>query len=135
VANSWVSSRLAPTEKGTGDPVTIPTQPEPADATRFATRPKQRRKELVNATDNEQAKLRKKTVTEALAWLGAPDFIAPPVRVAAHGQMVAGMWRQYAADDRTLDPETVAEQFARAEREYSVAIHNRAVIRQYGVTA
>jgi hypothetical protein len=109
------------------------TKPEPSQASQFATRPKQRRKELVNATDNEMGKLRKETVTEALAWLGAPDFIAPPVRVAAHGQMVAGMWRQYAADDRTLDPETVAEQFARAEREYSAAIHNRAVIRQYGV--
>jgi hypothetical protein len=108
--------------------MTIPAQPEPSDATRFATRPKQRRKELVNATDNEMAKDRKTTVLKALSRLfhGEHD--------AAHLEMVAGMWRQYSIeDDRTLDPEAVAEQFTRAEREYSAAIHNRAVIRQYGV--
>jgi hypothetical protein len=110
--------------------MTIPTQPEPSDATRFATRPKQRRKELVNATDNEQAADRKKTVTKTLIAL------RESARGEAHLEMVAGMWRQYSIeDDRTLDPETVAEQFTRAEREYSAAIHNRAVIREYGMPA
>jgi hypothetical protein len=107
--------------------VTIPTQPEPADATRFATRPKQRRKELVNATDNKLAKLRKETVAKALAFLSVPT--------AALQILEEGVWRQWVEDDRTLDPETVAEQFTRAEREDSAAIHNRAVIREYGMPA
>jgi hypothetical protein len=107
---------------------------QPSDATRFATRPKQRKAELANATDNTLADLRKETVAEALAWLGAPEFIAPPVPVAAHGQMVAGMWRQYAKDDRTLDPETVAEQFAVKERELSDAVKLRALARQHGLS-
>jgi hypothetical protein len=108
--------------------MTIPTQPEPSDATRFATRPKQRRKELVNATDNEMAKDQKKTITQTLGLL-SEGHLWP-----AQLEMIGGLWRQYSMkDDRTLDPETVAEQFTRAEREYSAAIHNRAVIRQYGV--
>jgi hypothetical protein len=109
--------------------VTIPTQPEPADATRFATRPKQRRKELVNATDNTLAKLRKETVKATLAALG--ERLPGEARRA----MKDGVEEQHKVDDRTLDPETVAEAFARAEREYSAAIHNRAVIREYGITA
>jgi hypothetical protein len=125
--------------------MTIPAQPEPSDATRFATTQKQRKAELVNATDNEQAELRKEALTKALWCLAAPTeadlkagewwpgFHSDPE--AAHTELVAGMWMQFAKDDRTLDPETVAEQFARAEREYTAAIHNRAVIRQYGVVA
>jgi hypothetical protein len=109
--------------------MTVPTQPEPSDATRFATRPKQRRKELVNATDNEMGKLRKETIAEAIGAVLAGNVWKARVALAA------GMWRQHDADDRTLDPETVAEQFTRAEREYAAAIHNRAVIREYGITA
>jgi hypothetical protein len=116
----------------------IPTQPEPSDATRFATRPKQRRKELVNATDNTLAKLRSEAIAKALGALVAghedPRF-ADRARGTAHRELEEGMWRQWVEDDRTLDPETVAEQFARAEREYSAAIHNRAVIRAYGMSA
>jgi fido (protein-threonine AMPylation protein) len=119
--------------------MTIPTQPEPSDATKFATRPKQRRKELVNATDNTLTKLRKETVKAALAALLAGQqedgrFHADALR-ATHLVLEEGMWRQWVEDDRALDPETVAEAFARAEREYSAAIHNRAVIAQYGITA
>jgi hypothetical protein len=123
--------------------MTIPAQPEPSDATRFATRPKQRRKELVNATDNTLTKLREEARAEVMDALAAPtvqDLQFGQLRLdergqpaVAHGLLVSGIWRQYRKDDRTLDPETVAEQFARAEREYSAAIHNRAVIRQYGV--
>jgi hypothetical protein len=106
----------------------VTTQPEPSDATRVATRPKQRRKELVNATDNEMAEAREETVKAALDALGA----GMP-RVARH-EMRNGMWRQWRIEDhRALDPETVAEQFTRAEREYSAAIHNRDVIARYGV--
>jgi fido (protein-threonine AMPylation protein) len=119
--------------------MTIPTQPEPSDATRFATRPKQRRKELVNATDNTLGKLRKETVKAALAALLAGQqedgrFHADALK-ATHLVLEEGMWRQWVADDRTLDPEAVAEQFTRAEHEYSAAIHNRAVIREYGMPA
>jgi crotonobetainyl-CoA:carnitine CoA-transferase CaiB-like acyl-CoA transferase len=115
--------------------VTIPTQPEPADATRFATRPKQRRKELVNATDNTLTKLRKETVKAAMDALlaGSDDILHAADLAIAHRVLEEGMWRQWVEDDRTLDAETVAEQFTRAEHEYSAAIHNRAVIRQYGV--
>jgi hypothetical protein len=109
--------------------MTIPTQPEPSDATRFATRPKQRRKELVNATDNKLAKLRKETVKATLAALG--ERLPGEARRA----MKDGVKEQHKVDDRTLDPETVWEAFRRAEREYSAAIHNRAVIREYGITA
>jgi hypothetical protein len=109
--------------------MTIPTQPEPSDATRFATRPKQRKRELVNATDNTLAKLRKETVAAALAALG--ERLPGEARRA----MNDGVEEQHKADDRTLDPETVWEAFTRAEHEYSAAIHNRAVIRQYGVVA
>jgi hypothetical protein len=106
------------------------TQPEPSDATKFATRPKQRKRELVNATDNEMAKAREETVKAALDALGA----GMP-RVARH-EMRNGMWRQWRIEDhRTLDPETVWEAFTRAEHEYSAAIHNRAVIREYGMPA
>jgi hypothetical protein len=121
------------------------TQPEPSDATRFATRPKQRRKELVNATDNTQAKLRRETLdlaenalampTKALLSVGdwLPDIPGNPAE--ALRLLDEGVWRQWVEDDRTLDPETVWEAFRRAEREYSAAIHNRAVIRAYGVVA
>jgi hypothetical protein len=117
--------------------MTIPTQPEPSDATRFATRPKQRRKELVNATDTTLAKLRKETIAKAMAALMAgQDIRLHAVSLGkAHRELEEGVWRQWVEDDRTLDPEAVAEQFARAEHEYSAAIHNRAVIRAYGITA
>jgi hypothetical protein len=117
--------------------MTIPIQPEPSDATRFATRPKQRKAEVRNATDNEMGKLRKETIGKAMAALMAgQDIRLHAVSLGkAHRELEEGMWRQWVADDRTLDPETVAEQFTRAEREYSAAIHNRAVIREYGVVA
>jgi hypothetical protein len=115
--------------------MTIPEQPEPSDATRFATRPKQRRKELVNATDNTLAKLRKETVGKALAELTDNPEVVTSARTAAVHRLEEGVWRQWVEDDRPLDPEMVAEQFARAEREYGAAIHNRAVIREYGITA
>jgi hypothetical protein len=124
----------------------IPTKPEPSDATRFATRPKQRKAETTNATDNEMGKLRREARAVALVALAAPTkaqlksgewllMLATPGNPAkAHRVLEEGMWKQWVVeDDRTLDPETVAEAFARAEREYSAAIHNRAVIRQYGV--
>jgi hypothetical protein len=113
------------------------TEPEPSDATRFATRPKQRKRELVNATDNTLAKLRGETVAGAMAAIlaGEDDILHAADLAIAHRVLEEGMWRQWVADDRTLDPETVAEQFTRAEREYSAAIHNRAVIRAYGVVA
>jgi hypothetical protein len=111
------------------------TEPEPSDATRFATRPKQRKAEVRNATDNEMGKLRKETIGKAMAALMAgQDIRLHAVSLGkAHRELEEGMWRQWVEDDRTLDPETVAEAFTRAEREYSAAIHNRAVIREYGV--
>jgi hypothetical protein len=118
--------------------VTIPTQPEPSDATRFATRPKRRKREERNVTDNKLEKLRRETVGKALGALvaGHEDLrFADRARGVARRELEEGMWRLWVEDDRSLDAETVAEQFARAEREYSAAIHNRAVIRQYGVTA
>jgi hypothetical protein len=108
--------------------MTIPTQPEPSDATRFATRPKQRKAELVNATDNEMAKDRKKTVTKALARLAAGSMMD------AQLEMVAGLWRQYSIeDDRVLDPETVAEQFTAATERHETDIRRRAVLAQHGI--
>jgi hypothetical protein len=108
--------------------MTIPTQPEPSDATRFATRPKQRRKELVNATDNEMAADRKKTVTLALGLLSEGH------RWPAQLQMIAGLWRQYSiTDDRLLDPESVAEQFGDAKERYETDIRRRAVLAQHGI--
>jgi hypothetical protein len=104
------------------------TQPEPSDATRFATRPKQRRKELVNATDNEMGKDRKKTVERTLGLL------AEGHRWPAQLEMVAGLWRQYSIeDDRTLDPETVAEQFTRSTERHETDIRRRAVLAQHGI--
>jgi hypothetical protein len=104
------------------------TGPEQSDATRFATRPKQRKAELVNATDNEMGKDRKKTVTKALARLAAGSMMD------AHLEMVAGMWRQYGIeDDRTLDPETVAEQFTAATERHETDIRRRAVLAQHGI--
>jgi hypothetical protein len=109
-----------------GDPVT--TTPEPSDATRFATRPKQRKAEVTNATDNEQAADRKKTVTKTLMRLREAD------RGEAYLEMVAGMWRQYGnEDDRTLDPETVAEQFTAATERHETDIRRRAVLAQHGI--
>jgi hypothetical protein len=101
---------------------------EPSDATRFATRPTQRKAELANATDNEMAKDRKKTITLALGLLGEGH------RWPAQLQMIAGLWRQYSIeDDRTLDPETVAEQFSRAEQELTNAVTIRALIADAGL--
>jgi hypothetical protein len=102
--------------------------PEPSDATRFATRPKQRKAELVNATDNTLGELRKETVE---ATLMALDERMPGEALRA---MVAGMWQQHKVkDDRTLDPETVAEAFAAKERELTNAITIRALIAQAGL--
>jgi hypothetical protein len=117
----------------------IPTQPEPSDATRFATRPKQRKQELVNATDNEMGQLRKETLKAAMAALLAGQqedgrFHADALK-ATHLVLEEGMWKQWGEDDRTLDPETVWEAFTRAKREYSAAIHNRAVLRIHGMSA
>ncbi len=115
----------------------IPEQrDEPSDATRFATRPKQRKAELANATDNTLAKLRAETVASAIGQLldGADDILHAADVAIAHRFMEEGMWRQWVADDRTLDPESVAEQFARAEREHAAAVHNRAVLRIHGIT-
>jgi hypothetical protein len=110
----------------------IPAQPEPSDATRFATRPKQRRKELVNATDNTLAKLRKETVTKALEVLDRYEIFVDHYPVAVQ-ILEEGMWRQWVADDRTLDPDTVAEAFAAKERELSNAITIRALIAEAGL--
>jgi hypothetical protein len=93
-----------------------------------ATRPKQRKAELVNATDNEMAKDRMKTVTKTLIALHGA------ARGEAYLEMVAGMWRQYGiADDRTLDPETVAEQFTAAAERHETDIRRRAVLAQHGI--
>ncbi len=108
------------------------TEP-PSDATRFATRPKQRKREERNATDNTMATLRRETVGKALCHLVAPSGF-PSEPEAAHAEMVAGMWRQWVADDRTLDPESVAEQFAAKERELSNAIAIRALIAEAGLS-
>jgi hypothetical protein len=122
------------------------TEP-PSDATRFATRPKQRKKELVNATDNTLAKLRGETRAVAMAALAAPTkaqlesgewllMLATPGNPAkAHRVMEEGMWRQWVADDRTLDPELVAEAFAATERELTNAITIRELIADAGLTA
>jgi hypothetical protein len=104
------------------------TKPEPSDATRFATRPKQRRQELVNATDNTLAKDTKRTVGNTLAML------AEGFRWEAQLEMVAGLWRQYGIpDDRTLDPETVAEAFTAATERHETDIRRRAVLAQHGI--
>jgi hypothetical protein len=101
------------------------TTPEQSDATRFATRPKQRKRELVNATDNEMAKIRKETIARAIAAMPGEGHI----------EMIAGMWRQFIVeDDRTLDPETVAEAFAAKERELNNAVAIRALIAQAGLS-
>jgi hypothetical protein len=130
--------------------MTIPIQPEPSDATRFATRPKQRKAEVTNATDNKLRGLREKARAEAMAALAVPTkaqlkngewerlLHVPGDRTEAVWLLTkgeGGLFEQAKADDRTLDPETVWEAFTRAEREYSAAIHNRAVIREYGMPA
>jgi hypothetical protein len=103
------------------------TTPEPSDATRFATRPKQRKAELVNATDNEMAKDRKKTIAKTMSAIAMDGGFA-------HLEMVAGMWRQYGIeDDRTLDPETVAEQFTQSVERHTTDIRRRAVLAQHGI--
>jgi hypothetical protein len=126
--------------------MTIPIQPERSDADRFATRPKQRKAELVNATDNEMGKLWREARAQTKGARAAPTkaqlkngewerlLHVPGDFWEALRLLEEGMWRQWVADDRTLDPETVAEAFTRAEREHSAAVHNRAVIREYGVT-
>jgi hypothetical protein len=112
----------------------VTTTPEQSDATRFATRPKQRKAELVNATDNEMGKLRKETVAKALAELTDNPEVVTSARTAAVHRLEEGMWRQWVADDRTLDPDTVAEQFAAKERELSNAITIRALIAEAGLS-
>jgi hypothetical protein len=103
------------------------TVPEPSDADRFATRPPQRKREVLNVTDNKLAKLRKATIKAAMTAL-AERMPGEAVRA-----MKDGVKEQHKADDRTLDPETVAEQFTRSEREHSAAVHNRAVLAQHGI--
>jgi hypothetical protein len=123
------------------------TPEQPSDATRFATRPKQRKAEVTNATDNETGKLRREARAVALAALAAPTkaqlksgewllMLATPGNPAkAHRVLEEGMWKQWVvADDRTLDPETVAEQFAVKERELSDAVKLRALARQHGLS-
>ncbi len=123
----------------------IPEQrDEPSDATRFATRPKQRKREERNATDNTLATLRGKTLAKALLTLAAPTeaqlragellLDCPGDPLATHRVLEEGMWRQWVADDRTLDPETVAEAFAAKERELTNAITIRALIAQAGLS-
>jgi hypothetical protein len=104
---------------------------EPSDATRFATRPKQRKAELLNATDNTLAAMRRETVITTMAALaeGHPDF----TRADAVCVLEEGMWRQWVADDRTLDPETVAEQFTAATERHETDIRRRAVLAQHGI--
>jgi hypothetical protein len=121
------------------------TTPEPSDATRFATRPKQRKAELVNATDNKLAKLRGEARAVAMAALAAPDeaqlksgewllMLATPGNPAkAHRVLEEGMWKQWVEDDRTLDPETVAEQFTRSTERHETDIRRRAVLAQHGI--
>jgi hypothetical protein len=104
------------------------TGPEQSDATRFATRPKQRKAEVTNATENKMAADRKKTITMALGLLGE-GHLWP-----AQLQMVAGLWRQYSIkDDRVLDPETVAEAFTAATERHETDIRRRAVLAQHGI--
>jgi hypothetical protein len=112
------------------------TNPEQSDATKFATRPKQRKAELANATDNTLADLRKETVGKAMAALG-PGVPATARQLDAHRALEEGMWRQWVADDRTLDPETVREQFAATEGwlvDFDPAYEVRALIRQHGLS-
>jgi hypothetical protein len=82
-----------------------------------ATRPKQRKAELVNATDNEMGKLRKATIKAAMAALLASDEerFHVDAQVAALAELDEGVWRQWLADDRTLDPETVWKPFGAME--------------------
>jgi hypothetical protein len=130
--------------------MTIPIQPERSDADRFATRPKQRKAEVLNATDNKLRGLRTKARAEAMAALAVPTkaqlkngewerlLHVPGDRTEAVWLLTkgeGGLFEQAKADDRTLNPETVAEQFTRAEREHTAAIHNRAVLRTHGMTA
>jgi hypothetical protein len=113
-------------------------KPEPSDATRFATRPKQRKAELVNATDNEMGKLRRETIKAAMAALLAGQlqdgrFHADALR-ATHLVLEEGMWRQWVVeDDRTLDPESVAEQFTASTERHETDIRRRAVLAQHGI--
>jgi hypothetical protein len=107
--------------------MTIPTQPEQSDADRFATRPPQRKREVLNVTDNKLAKLRKATIKAAMTAL-AERLPGEAVRA-----MEDGVKEQHEADDRTLDPETVAEQFAAKEQELTNAITIRALIAQAGL--
>jgi hypothetical protein len=102
-------------------------KPEPSDATRFATRPKQRKAELANATDNKLAKLRKATIKAAMTAL-AERMPGEAVRA-----MKDGVKEQHKADDRTLDPETVAEQFTAATERHETDIRRRAVLAQHGI--
>jgi hypothetical protein len=113
------------------------TSPEPSDATKFATRPKQRKQELVNATDNEMAKLRRETLKAAMAALLAGQqedgrFHADALR-ATHLVLEEGMWRQWVVDDRTLDPESVAEAFTAATERHETDIRRRAVLAEHGI--
>jgi hypothetical protein len=126
---------------------------EPSDATRFATRPKQRKAELANATDNTLAELRDKARADAMAALAAPTkaqlengewellLHVPGDRTEAVWLLTkgeGGLFEQADADDRTLDPDTVAEQFAATERwlvGFDAAYEVRALARQHGLTA
>jgi hypothetical protein len=121
---------------------------EPSDATKFATRPKQRKAEVTNATDNEMGKLRRKARAQAMAALAIPTkaqlkngewellLHVPGDRTEALWLLTkgeGGLFEQAEADDRTLDPETVDEAFTRSKQEHEAAVFNRAVLAQHGM--
>jgi hypothetical protein len=121
---------------------------EPSDATKFATRPKQRKAEVTNATDNEMGNLRRKARAQAMAALAVPTkaqlkngewellLHVPGNRTEAVWLLTkgeGGLFEQHEADDRTLDPEAVAEQFGDAKERYETDIRRRAVLAQHGI--
>jgi hypothetical protein len=124
------------------------SKPEPSDATRFATRPPERKAEVTNATDNEMGKLRRKARAQAMAALAIPTkaqlkngewellLHVPGNRTEAVWLLTkgeGGLKEQHKADDRTLDPETVAEQFTAATERHETDIRRRAVLAQHGI--
>jgi hypothetical protein len=128
--------------------MTIPAQPEPSDADRFATRPKQRKAEVTNATDNKLRGLRTKVRAQAMAALAVPTkaqlkngewellLHVPGNRTEAVWLLTkgeGGLFEQAKADDRTLDPETVDEQFGDAKERHETDIRRRAVLAQHGI--
>jgi hypothetical protein len=124
------------------------TIPEPPDATRFATRPKQRKAEVTNATDNKLRGLRTKARAQAMAALAVPTkaqlkngewellLHVPGNRTEAVWLLTkgeGGLFEQAKADDRLLDPETVDEQFDDAKERHETDIRRRVVLAQHGI--